>query len=156
VIPGLIDSHMHATRAALSFATEVNWIGASSLADGISRLHAAALKAKPGAWLVVVTPPATLDTFPERRRPTQAELIAAAPDNPVYVQLAYGWAMMTPLAMKALNISSDADLPKQNKFEKDASGRITGGITGNLVELFDRLPKPNFDDQVGRYQALLP
>src|SRR5580658_5765203 len=32
VIPGLIDSHMHAIRAALSFSTEVNWIGASSLA----------------------------------------------------------------------------------------------------------------------------
>src|ERR1051325_5578384 len=28
VIPGLIDSHIHATRAALSFSTEVNWIGA--------------------------------------------------------------------------------------------------------------------------------
>src|SRR5690348_3135294 len=27
VIPGLIDSHMHAIRAALSFSTEVNWIG---------------------------------------------------------------------------------------------------------------------------------
>ena len=26
VIPGLIDSHMHAIRAALSFSTEVNWI----------------------------------------------------------------------------------------------------------------------------------
>ena len=32
VIPGLIDSHMHATRAALSFSTEVNWIGAARLA----------------------------------------------------------------------------------------------------------------------------
>ena len=28
VIPGLIDSHMHAIRAAQFFATEVNWIGA--------------------------------------------------------------------------------------------------------------------------------
>ena len=28
VIPGLIDSHLHAVRAALSFSTEVNWIGA--------------------------------------------------------------------------------------------------------------------------------
>src|SRR5262245_44281240 len=27
VIPGLIDSHLHAIRAALSFSTEVNWIG---------------------------------------------------------------------------------------------------------------------------------
>ncbi len=39
VIPGLIDSHMHATRAALSFSTEVNWIGAASLADALSRLR---------------------------------------------------------------------------------------------------------------------
>src|SRR5712691_12196961 len=81
VIPGLIDSHMHATRAALSFSTEVNWIGAASLADALHRLHEASLRAKPGAWLIVATPPATLETFNERRRPTQAELVAAAPDH---------------------------------------------------------------------------
>jgi predicted amidohydrolase YtcJ len=131
VIPGLIDSHMHATRAALSFSTEVNWIGASSLAEGLNRLHEASLKAKPGAWLIVVTPQATLDAFKEHRRPTQAELVAAAPNHPVYVQLGYGWAMMTPLAIKALNISS-AD----------------GVVTNNIIELFDRLPKPTFDEQV--------
>ena len=131
VIPGLIDSHMHATRAALSFSTEVNWIGATSLAEGLARLHDASVKAKPGAWLIVATPAATLDTFKERRRPTQAELIAASPDHPVYVQLGYGWAMLTPLALKALNIES-AD----------------GVITNNIIELFDRLPKPNFDEQV--------
>ena len=131
VIPGLIDSHMHAIRAALSFSTEVNWIGAASLGDALSRLHDASLKAKPDAWLIVVTPPATLDTFREHRRPTQAELVAAAPNHPVYVQLGYGWAMMTPLALKALNIDS-AD----------------GSVTSNLIELFDRLPKPTFDEQV--------
>ena len=131
VIPGLIDSHMHATRAALSFSTEVNWIGASSLAEGLNRLHDASLKARPGAWLIVVTPQATLDAFKEHRRPTQAELVAAAPNHPVYVQLGYGWAMMTPLALKALNINS-AD----------------GVVTSNIIELFDRLPKPTFDEQV--------
>jgi predicted amidohydrolase YtcJ len=148
VIPGLIDSHLHATRAALSFSTEVNWIGATTLAEALNRLHDAALKAKPGAWLIVATPPATLEAYTERRRPTQAELIAAAPNNPVYVQLAYGWALLTPLALKALNIASDADLPRGNKLERDSGGRLTGVITGNLVELFDRLPKPTFDEQV--------
>jgi predicted amidohydrolase YtcJ len=148
VIPGLIDSHMHAIRAALSFSTEVNWIGATSLAEALSRLHDASVKAKPGAWLIVVTPPATLDAFRERRRPTQAELVAAAPNHPVYVQLAYGWAMMTPLALKALNINTDADLPKDNSLERGTDGKLTGAITGNLVELFDRLPKPTFDDQI--------
>ena len=148
VIPGLIDSHMHATRAALSFGTEVNWIGATSLAEGLQRLHEASVKVKPGVWLIVVTPPATLETFKERRRPTQAELVAAAPNQPVYLQLAYGWAMMTPLAFKALDIHSEADLPRQNRMEKDAGGNPTGAITGNLIELFDRLPKPTFDQQV--------
>jgi predicted amidohydrolase YtcJ len=148
VIPGLIDSHLHATRAALSFSTEVNWIGARSLADALGRLREAALRAKPGAWLIVVTPPATLDAFPERRRPRQDELVAAAPNNPVYVQLAYGWGMLTPLGMKTLNINADADLPKGNKLERDASGKLTGAITGNLVEFFERLPKPTFEEQV--------
>jgi predicted amidohydrolase YtcJ len=148
VIPGLIDSHMHATRAALSFATEVNWIGAASLADALDRLRRAARSAPPGAWLIVVTPPATLDAFPERRRPTQAELVAAAPDHPVYLQLAYGWALLTPLALKVLNINGDTDLPRQNRLERDGAGRLTGVITGNLVELFERLPKPTFEQQV--------
>ena len=148
VIPGLIDSHLHATRAALSFATEVNWIGAASLADALERVRAAARRAAPGAWLIVATPPATLDAFPEHRRPTQAELVAVAPDHPVYVQLAYGWAMLTPRALQALKITSDADLPKGNRLERDAAGAITGAITGNLVELFDRLPKPTAAQQI--------
>jgi hypothetical protein len=32
VIPGLIDSHIHAIRAGLKFSTEVSWIGATSIA----------------------------------------------------------------------------------------------------------------------------
>ncbi len=35
VIPGLIDSHMHAIRAATTFSTEVNWIGAPSLTEAL-------------------------------------------------------------------------------------------------------------------------
>ncbi|MGE3844011.1 MAG: amidohydrolase [Vicinamibacterales bacterium] len=148
VIPGLIDSHMHATRAALSFSTEVNWIGAVSLADALERLRKAAAAARPGAWLVVATPPATLEAFPERRRPTQRELVDAAPNHPVYVQLGYGWAMLTPKAFEALGIRTDADLPAQVRFDRDSTGTLTGALTGNMVPLFDRLPRPGFDDQV--------
>jgi len=71
----------------------------------------------------------------------QAELVAAAPNHPVYLQLAYGWAMLTPLALKALNITSDADLPKGNMRERSADGRLTGAISGNLVELFEPAPE---------------
>ena len=53
VIPGLIDSHMHAIRAALSFSTEVNWIGTRSLAEALDRIREAAHSMAPGAWLIV-------------------------------------------------------------------------------------------------------
>ncbi len=150
VIPGLIDSHLHAIRAALSFSTEVNWIGARSLPEALSRIRDAAKTMSPGAWLIVAGG-WNVEQFQERRRPTQAELVAAAPDNPVYVQLGYGWAILTPAGLKALNISTDADLPSGGKLEKDAAGKLTGGITGGqnaIIALFDRLPKPTFDQQV--------
>src|SRR6476646_6605102 len=150
VIPGLIDSHLHAIRAALSFSTEVNWIGARSLPEALGRIRDAAKTMKPGSWLIVAGG-WNVDQFQERRRPTQAELVAAAPDNPVYVQLGYGWAILTPAGLRALNISSDADVPSGGKLEKDAAGKLTGGISGGqaaIIALFDRLPKPTFDQQV--------
>ena len=100
VIPGLIDSHLHAIRAALSFSTEVNWIGAPSLVDALARIREASRTMKPGAWLIVAGG-WNVQQFKENRRPTQAELVAAAPNNPVYVQLGYGWAMLTPAAARA-------------------------------------------------------
>ena len=48
VVPGLVDSHMHAIRAALSFATEVNWIGAASLEEALNRVRDSAKRAKIG------------------------------------------------------------------------------------------------------------
>jgi predicted amidohydrolase YtcJ len=144
VIPGLIDSHMHAIRAALSFSTEVNWIGAASLTEALARIHEASLTMKPGAWLIVAGG-WNVQQFKEKRRPTQAELMAAAPDNPVYVQLGYGWVMMTPLAYKTLNISTNADLTGGGKLDGD--GGITGGNNA-IVALFDKLPRPNFEQQV--------
>jgi predicted amidohydrolase YtcJ len=150
VIPGLIDSHLHAIRAAQTFATEVNWIGAPSLAEALARVTDASKTMKPGAWLIVAGG-WNVQQFKENRRPTQAELVAAAPNNPVYIQLGYGWAMLTPIALKALNISSDAEVPAGGKLERDANGQPTGAISGGqgaIIALFDKLPKPTFEQQV--------
>ena len=85
--------------------------------------------AKPGAWLIVAGG-WTDEQFRERRRPTQAELIGAAPDNPVYVQWMYGWALLTPLAYKELNINAESDLPQGAKFVRDSSGNPSGAERG--------------------------
>lgn len=147
VIPGLIDSHMHAIRAALSYGTEVHWFGTTSIEEALGRLRTAARAAKPGAWLIVAGG-WTDEQFKERRRPTQAELVAVAPNNPVYVQWMYGWAMLTPLAYQALNINAESDLPGGGKFVRDASGNPTGAIGGGIVPLFDKLPAPGFAQKV--------
>src|SRR3954470_1802653 len=141
VIPGLIDSHIHAIRAALSYGTEVHWFGAGSVEEALARVRAAAKASQPGRWLIVAGG-WTEEQFKERRRPTQAELVAAAPNNPVYVQWMYGWAMLTPKAHEALGLKSEADLPGGGKYERDAAGNPTGAIVGGIVPLFDKLPKP--------------
>jgi predicted amidohydrolase YtcJ len=150
VIPGLIDSHMHAIRAALFYATEVNWIGARSIPEAMERIAAAARAARPGQWIIVAGG-WTEQQLAERRRPTQAELMAAAPDHPVYIQLFYSAALMSPAGFKSLNIASDADVPPGGKIERDAGGNPTGWINGDnptITGLFDRLPLPRFDESV--------
>jgi len=151
VIPGLIDSHMHAIRAALSYSTEVHWFGLNSIEAALDKLKQAAVRAKPGEWLIVAGG-WTEEQFKEGRRPTQEELSLAAPNNPVYVQWMYEWVMLTPAAYKTLNIQSEADLPGGGKFQLDANGKPTGAIIGGIVPLFDKLPKPNFEDKVNGTQ----
>ncbi len=148
MIPGLIDSHLHAIRAALTFSTEVNWIGARSLREALARISDAAANARPpGSWLIVAGGWNELQ-FAEKRRPTQAELEAAAPRNPVYVQLGYGWVVMTDDGFAKLGIDSDADLPAGGTLERDAAGaldrRHQRRDKARIIALFDRLPKPTF------------
>jgi predicted amidohydrolase YtcJ len=150
VIPGLIDSHMHAIRAALFYATEVNWIGTRSIPEATARIAAAVKTAKPGQWIIVAGG-WTEQQFVERRRPTQAELVSVAPDHPVYIQSFYSAALLTPAGFKTLGIANDADVPPRGKIERDAQGNPTGWITGDnptITTLFDRLPLPSFDDSV--------
>src|ERR1044072_4734229 len=52
VIPGLIDSHIHAIRAGLTYTTEVHWIGATSLGEALDRLRGPARAAPKGGWAV--------------------------------------------------------------------------------------------------------
>ena len=150
VIPGLIDSHIHAIRAGLTYTSEVHWIGVRTLAAALDKLRAAAASSPKGAWLVVAggwTP----RQFAEDRAPTQAEIAAAAPDHRVYVQLLYSRVLLSPGAAEALGIAQDGALASRIVAEHDGKGRLTGWVTGNaraISELFDRLPRPGFARQV--------
>jgi predicted amidohydrolase YtcJ len=144
VIPGLIDSHIHAIRAGFRYATEVNWEGAASFTEALERLRSAAARARPGAWLIVAggwTP----RQFAENRRPTEAEIAAAASGHPVYIQLFYGYALINADGRERLGLKSDGDLPDGAKFEHDSDDKATGWIVGGgpaIIALHSRLPKP--------------
>jgi predicted amidohydrolase YtcJ len=155
VIPGLIDSHIHAIRAGLTFEAEASWIGAASILDAMERIRARARVTPPGQWIVVAGG-WTEQQFAERRRPSQAELIAAAPDHPVYVQLSYRAVLLTPAGFRALSIASDGDLPSGARRERDAAGALTGWIEGpspSIVALFARLPKPDLPGRMAGTRA---
>jgi predicted amidohydrolase YtcJ len=67
VIPGLIDSHMHAIRAAQSFSTEVHWFGTTSIEEALGRLRAAASPA-PGSSSPAAGPRSSSANAAGRRR----------------------------------------------------------------------------------------
>jgi predicted amidohydrolase YtcJ len=149
VIPGLIDSHIHAIRAGFRFATEVNWEGATSVDEALERLRSAAGE-KPGAWLIVAggwTP----RQFAENRRPTEAEIATATSGHPAYIQLFYGYALINAEGRDRLNLKSEGDLPDGAKFERDHENKVTGWIVGKgpaIIALYSRLPKPGIDEAI--------
>src|SRR3979490_3417474 len=120
VIPGLTDGHIHGIRAALTFGTEVNWIGVPTLKEALEKIRTAAKTQKPGSWIVVAGG-WTEEQFAEKRRPTPAEVAAVAPDNPVYIQHLYDWLLLTPKAMDALNIRDDQDRTPGWKVGRDGA-----------------------------------
>ena len=71
VIPGLIDSHMHATVAGLSWDCELHWESVRSLADGLKQIEAAAKNKAAGTWIVVgggwAPTPISRETFADTR-----------------------------------------------------------------------------------------
>ena len=149
VIPGLIDSHLHGVRAALSYSTEVNWIGARTIAEAMQRLRDKAAAVGPGGWLIVAggwSP----QQFAEKRRPTMDEVVSAAPDNPAWIQMFYESVLVTPKGRALLKLD-EAHLPDGVKAERDAAGQTTGWWAASIIatsSLFDRLPKPGVADNL--------
>lgn len=149
VVPGLVDSHIHAIRAGLTYSVEASWIGVPSLAKGLELIREAARGSKPDQWIKVGGGWTEMQ-FPEKRGPTVEELAAAAPDRKVYVQRLYNTAWITPPGIKAMNLTADTQIPA-GKAEKDAAGNLTGVVTGvnaTFNFLTAKLPRPTFAEQV--------
>jgi hypothetical protein len=149
VIPGLIDSHIHAIRAGLSYSTEAHWTGAATIPEALQRLRDAANTLPPGGWIIVAGGWTELQ-FAERRRPTQEEIEAAAPEHRVYIQHLYNGALLSKSAVDALDLANNGPLLAQLKSERQ-SGELSGWFSGEaeaITALFDLLPRPSLAQQV--------
>ena len=155
VIPGLIDSHIHAIRAGLGYSTEVQWLGVRTLKEAIERLRVAAKTAPRGSWLVVAggwTP----RQFREDRLPTQAEIAAAAPNHRIYIQLLYTHVLLDPGGAAALGMADSADWAARLTLERDHERKPTGWLVGDnrsISDLFNLLPAPTFAQRLDGTRA---
>ena len=150
VIPGLIDSHMHATVAGLSWNVELHWESARSLAEGLKQIQAAAKDKPVGTWIVVGGGWAPAQ-FPERRLPTRAEVDAVAPKHPVYVQYLRQAAVLNSAGLAAVGIDRKAADPQGGRFERDpTSGEPTGVLQGVPAWEFAyaKIPRPTLDQML--------
>jgi predicted amidohydrolase YtcJ len=147
VIPGLIDSHIHATVAGLAWDAELHWEFTRSLADGLKQIASAAEGKPPGTWIVVAGGWAPAQ-FPERRLPTRAELDQVAPKHPVYVQYLRHAVVLNSAALDALGISRQTPELPGGTFERDSpAGEVTGVLYGAPAweYVYSRIPRLSLD-----------
>jgi len=157
VIPGLIDSHIHAIRDALYYTTLLDWSEMRDLNAALESVRTAAQKAGPGAWIIVIGGWAK-DQIRERRAPTPQELDAAAPNHPVFIQHLFDFAVLNARAMKALEITAQTKLPPAGNVVTDANGVPTGILTGGgsaltFGQLTSKILRPTFAEKVASTRA---
>jgi predicted amidohydrolase YtcJ len=134
VIPGLIDSHVHALMVASAEADEP-FRELKRVAELQAWVKEKASRTPDGGW--IWTPRTYPPRIQERRFPTRAELDAADSRHPVVVDGAYA-LMLNSRALEAAGITKDTPVPQGGAIVKDATGEPTGLLrnAGSLIARF--------------------
>jgi predicted amidohydrolase YtcJ len=144
VVPGFIDTHVHALDVASAEASQpfVNLRSIKEVQDWLraeARLrqgYGGQAPTRPaGSW--IWTPRIFPTRLREHRFPTRQELDAAAPDHPVVVDSAYAFSLNSA-ALRAAGITRDSPSPAGGAIVKDAAGEPTGLLrnAGGLLARF--------------------
>ena len=155
VLPGLIDSHVHPSDAAM---TEFDHAvpDMQSIADVLDYIRNRATAIGPGKWIQVDQ--VFITRLSEQRYPTRAELDRTAPDNPVVFATGPD-ASLNSLAMKLSGIDKDFRVTDGGPgyAEKDPStGEPTGILRGctRYVKVEQSEKRPAEQDRYQRTIAL--
>ncbi|MCX6624124.1 MAG: amidohydrolase [Acidobacteria bacterium] len=136
VVPGLIESHTHPIKAALSEQqTEIPILHAISDIQDFVRKEAIRLPATELIFVPKVYP----SRLKERRYPTRYELDAAAPGRRVMCDNDYA-SVFSSAVLKEAGVTRDTPQPALGKLIKDEQGEPTGLIL-SWPELLSRYRK---------------
>ncbi|MFO1394297.1 MAG: amidohydrolase [Steroidobacteraceae bacterium] len=150
VVPGLIDAHGH--LMSLGYALmEADLVGTRSKAEVIERLRAFEATLPPGGWLTGRG--WDQNDWPQHDFPTAADLDAAFPDRPVWLERIdghAGWA--NTAAMRRVGRDLDGDWQPQGGRIVRAGTRATGVFVDTATDLVSNVVPP--PDSATREEAL--
>lgn len=153
VIPGLIDAHGHLMGLGDALM-RADLMGADSKAEILARLQAFAADLPPGAWLLGRGWDQNRWPEAERDFPTAADLDAAFPDRPVWLERVDGHASWgNSAALRASTRALEGDWqPEGGRILRDAAGRPTGVFIDTAAQFIEAaVPAP---DAAYREEAL--
>jgi predicted amidohydrolase YtcJ len=156
VLPGLIDSHVHATGAAVyEFDHPIPEL--QTIDDVLKYIHQRTQVVKEGDWIVLNQ--VFITRLRDQRFPTRYELDQVAPKHPVYFRTGPD-AALNSLALQLSGINRDFKITdgQPGRIETDpATGEPNGIIraAGRFVKPQSDEQQPSFDERRVQLQKLL-
>jgi predicted amidohydrolase YtcJ len=155
VLPGLIDTHSHASSASM-YEFDHPVPDMETIDDVLRYVRARAAVSKPGDWVVLTQ--VFITRLREQRFPTRAELDAAAPRNPVYFGTGPD-ASVNSLALKVSGIDKNYRISdgKPGRIERTPDGEPTGILRScsRLVKIHSSERKPTEGDRLERLKMMM-
>ena len=155
VLPGLIDSHVHAPAASM-YEFEQPVPDMESIEDVLAYVRARAEKTEPGHWITLSQ--VFITRLREQRYPTRAELDQAAPRHPVAFRTGPD-ASLNSMALSMSGIDAKFKVPDGQpcRVERDRSGKPTGILRncGRYIRSRSSGSSPSNADRLARLRELL-
>lgn len=156
VLPGLIDSHVHAPDASM-FEWDHPIPEMETIQDVLSYIRSRSEVLEPGKWIFVSQVFVTRLT--DQRFPTRYELDQVAPKHPVFFRTGPDGALNS-LALKRCGIDKDFKITdgEPGYIEKDSQSGEPNGILRSctrLVKWDDARAKPSEQERISRLEMLL-
>jgi len=144
VTPGLIDAHSHLLGLGRALA-QVDLTAAPTYEEVVRRVREAAAKVAPGTW--VYGRGWDQNLWPGQQFPSHEPLSAAVPGHPVWLTRVDGHAaLVNAKAMQILGIDAATKDPDGGRFLRDASGRPSGVLVDNAMDVIGRLPGATLEE----------